>query len=110
MISAHTIALRGQAILDRIRAAGNTAIGEAAEGFDANPRRFDGSRRPIDRTSVCLDAWNNFEWDICHATTAAEWLLEGKSLSSLFKECETGREDWRAHNFAYEIVYNKPRG
>ena len=103
------IAERGQQMIDHLRAQGNEAINASAKCFDANPRRFNSSRQPIDKQSVCLGAWNEYEWKICHARSATEWLLEGKSLNKLASECQKGQQDWDVYNVAYEIMHNEPR-
>lgn len=104
------IAERGQQMIDLLKKQGNEAINASAIAFDANPRRFNSSRQPIDKQSVCLAAWNHFEWAICHVQTATEWLLEGNSLKSLEKLCKKGKEDYEVYNFAYHILHNKKRG
>ena len=104
------IAERGQQMIDHLRAQGNEAINASAKCFDANPRRFNSSRQPIDKQSVCLAAWSHFEWSICHVQTATEWLLEGNTLRKLERLCREGKEDYEVYNNAYYLIHNKKRG
>ena len=104
------IAERGQQMIDLLKKQGNEAINASAKCFDAHPRNFNSSRQPIDKTSVCLAAWNEYEWKICHARSATEWLLEGKSIKSLERLCREGKEDYEVYNNAYYLIHNKKRG
>jgi hypothetical protein len=104
------IAERGQQMIDLLKKQGNEAINASAIAFDANPRRFNSSRQPIDRTSVCLAAWSHFEWAICHVQTATEWLLEGNTLRKLERLCREGKEDYQVYNNAFYILHGKKRG
>jgi hypothetical protein len=97
-----------QKIIDGIKIKGNAEVASTAKCFDANPRIFDGAGRPTDRVNECLKTWNQFEWEIAYVKSAVQW-LEEKSLKELFAECKIGMDDWQVYNYAYEIIYGKPR-
>ncbi len=104
------IAERGQQMVDSLRAQGNEAINASAKCFDAHPRNFNSRRQPMSRTSVCLAAWNEYEWRIYNVKTATEWLLEGNTLRKLERLCREGKEDYQVYNNAFYILHGKKRG
>jgi hypothetical protein len=102
------IAEAGQKIINSLKVKGNKDVDATATEFNRNPRIFDSAGKPTDRPNECLKTWNQFEWEIAHVKSAV-WWLEEKSLKELFAECKIGMDDWQVYNYAYEIIYGKPR-